>query len=91
MDVLALADYLIRKHITVFIIGRGKDNVGTVDVKDNLVEVGVQRMNDGEWWLEYRLCSPGCARVLRGKKLRMQSCLEGLQYEGNLFDLHCYY
>lgn len=87
-DVLALVYYLISQHITEFVIGRGKgeDKRAKVDCKDDLVEMGVERMNDGEWWLEYLLRSPRCASVLRGTRLGVLNSLDVPQYEGTLFE-----
>ena len=31
---------------------------------DDLMEMGGERMNDGEWWYEYLTRSPGCVRAM---------------------------
>ena len=52
---------------------------------EDMVEKGQERMNDGEWWYEYLMRSPGCARALRlsGRSVWTRE-LPAEQYEGSL-------
>lgn len=81
-DVLALVDFLLSEQVMKYMEGRGSSGVKAVE---DMVERGQERMNDGEWWYEYLMRSPGCARALRlsENSLRVTQ-LPVEQYRGSL-------
>lgn len=82
-DVLALVDCLLDEQVMKFIEGRGV--VSGIKAVEDMDERGQERMNDGEWWYEYLMRSPGCARALRlsGHSLWARE-LPAEQYGGSL-------
>lgn len=68
--------------MTEFVTSRelSDDSVETED----LFDVGCERVNDGQWWIEYLLRSPGCGQLLKNKTLGLPSALGIDQYEGEL-------
>lgn len=87
-DVLALVDYLIGERVVEFIPGRGSGPGNVVKPLDDLLVEGIERMNEGEWWYDYLIRSPGCARLIRGQIPggggASGSNVE--QYSGNMLD-----
>lgn len=89
-DVLALVEVLITDRVGKYVAGRGVD-VGEEELtnkceRNDPVKIGLERMNNGVWWPEYLMRSPGCARVLKGKPVGVQSLGNIAQYEGDMFN-----
>lgn len=81
-DVLALVDFLLSDQVMKFTEGRVVPGIKAVE---DMFERGQERMNDGEWWYEYLMRSPGCSRALRltGRSLWARE-LPAEQYGGSL-------
>ena len=83
-DMLALVDCVISERVADFVKGRGMAGVDMVEPVNDLMELGGERMNDGEWWYEYLARSPECVQAMKTEGLSVNRG-EVEEYVGDLF------